>query len=98
MYIAFSSDMGLFGRASVPTRKAEPGGAGGPRQTTDAPREPLNGGYMRLLSMLLLVLFTTTLTGCELIGNIFQAGIWVGVIAVLAVLGLVAFLFSRTRR
>jgi hypothetical protein len=53
---------------------------------------------MRVLTMLLLVLFTTTLTGCELIGNIFQAGIWVGVIAVLAILALVGFLFSRTRR
>jgi len=53
---------------------------------------------MRLLTLLLLMLMTTTLTGCELIGNIFQAGVWVGVIAVLLVLGLIGFLFSRTRR
>lgn len=53
---------------------------------------------MRVLTVLLLLLVTTTLTGCELIGDIFQAGIWVGVIAVLAILALVGFLVSRTRR
>jgi hypothetical protein len=53
---------------------------------------------MRVLTLFLLLFLTTTLTGCELIGDIFQAGIWVGVIAVLAVLALVAFLFSRMRR
>jgi hypothetical protein len=53
---------------------------------------------MRALTLILLLILTTTLTGCELIGDIFQAGIWVGVIAVLAVLALIGFLFSRTRR
>jgi hypothetical protein len=53
---------------------------------------------MRALTLLLLAFLTTTLTGCELIGDIFRAGIWVGVIAVLAVVALVGFLFSRTRR
>jgi len=53
---------------------------------------------MRALTLLLLMLMTTTLTGCELIGDIFRAGVWVGVIAVLAVIALIGFLFSRTRR
>lgn len=53
---------------------------------------------MRALTVLLLMLMTTTLTGCELIGDIFRAGVWVGVIAVLAILALIGFLFSRTRR
>ncbi len=53
---------------------------------------------MRALTILLLLFLTTTLTGCELIGDIFRAGVWVGVIAVVAVLALIGFLFSRTRR
>jgi hypothetical protein len=38
-----------------------------------------------------------TLSGCELIGGIFRAGIWVGVIAVAAVV-LVAFFIARAMR
>jgi hypothetical protein len=46
---------------------------------------------------LALLLSTITLAGCEIIGNIFQAGVWVGVILVVLVLGLVFWLFSRGR-
>jgi hypothetical protein len=49
------------------------------------------------LSFALLLLSTITLAGCEIIGNIFQAGVWVGVILVVLVLGLVFWLFSRGR-
>ena len=49
------------------------------------------------LSFVLLLLSTITLAGCEIIGNIFQAGVWVGVILVVLVLGLVFWLFSRGR-
>lgn len=45
----------------------------------------------------LLVVFTMTLVGCEIIGNIFEAGVWVGVILVVLVIGLVLWLFSRGR-
>jgi hypothetical protein len=38
------------------------------------------------------------LSGCETIGNIFEAGIWTGVIAVLVVVGVIAFLISKMRR
>jgi hypothetical protein len=37
------------------------------------------------------------LTGCEAIGTIFRAGMWVGVLAVLVVLAAVWFLISRFR-
>jgi hypothetical protein len=40
---------------------------------------------------------TLTLAGCELIGDIFKAGVWVGVIAVFAVIGLIVWLFTRGR-
>ena len=50
----------------------------------------------RFLSALLL-LSTATLTGCELIGDIFQAGVWVGVILVIGVVGLIFWILSKSR-
>lgn len=38
------------------------------------------------------------LAGCELVGDIFQAGMAVGVFLVIAVIALVIFLFSKVRR
>jgi hypothetical protein len=37
------------------------------------------------------------LPGCEAIGNIFQAGIWTGVIGVVVVVALIIFLITRMR-
>jgi hypothetical protein len=45
----------------------------------------------------LLPLLTMILPGCEIIGDIFQAGVWVGVILVVLVIGLVVWIFSRAR-
>lgn len=53
---------------------------------------------MRVLLLLLIVLSTLILGGCEVIGNIFQAGVWVGVILVVLILAGVAFLVSKLRR
>ena len=39
-----------------------------------------------------------TLAGCELVGNIFQAGMAVGILLVIGVVALVIFLFSKVRR
>lgn len=39
-----------------------------------------------------------TLSGCELVGDIFQAGMAVGVFIVIAVLAVVFFLVSKVRR
>ena len=36
-----------------------------------------------------------TLTSCELIGDIFQAGMWVGIILVVAVVALIFWLINR---
>lgn len=38
---------------------------------------------------------TLALGGCELIGDIFQAGVWVGVIIVVAVIGLIGFVVAK---
>ncbi len=44
---------------------------------------------MRTLLLILVLLSTLTLGGCEMIGNIFQAGMAVGVIVVLLVIGVI---------
>jgi len=39
-----------------------------------------------------------TLSSCELIGGIFKAGVWTGLLIVAVVLGLIIFLLSRSGR
>jgi len=44
----------------------------------------------------LTVLFSAVaLTGCELVGDIFEAGVWVGVLLVLGVIAIVIWLVSK---
>lgn len=45
-----------------------------------------------LMAALLLV---TTLSSCEAIGSIFKAGVWTGVIIIVAIIALVIFLISK---
>ena len=48
--------------------------------------------------MLWLALIAALLSsGCELAGGIFKAGVWVGVLAVVVVVGLVLMLLSKAR-
>jgi len=47
---------------------------------------------------LIIVLLAMALAGCEAIGTIFEAGIWVGVIMVVIVLGIVGLIASKLRR
>lgn len=52
----------------------------------------------KLLAILSMTLISITASGCEVIGNIFQAGMWVGIIVVIAVIAVIAFivrLFSK---
>jgi hypothetical protein len=48
--------------------------------------------------MILLVAIVTTLSSCEVIGDIFQAGMWVGVIVVVLIIALVLWLINKVRR
>ncbi len=41
--------------------------------------------------------FMLVFSGCELIGDIFQAGMWVGIILVVLVVGLVMWLVRKAR-
>ena len=52
---------------------------------------------MAALQLVLLMLVTITMAGCELAGDIFQAGAWVGAILVVFVIGLVAFIAAKIR-
>ena len=49
------------------------------------------------LSLLLAVFSIIGLSGCEIIGDIFQAGVWVGVLLVLGVFALIVWIVSKTK-
>jgi uncharacterized membrane protein YkvI len=51
----------------------------------------------KIISLTLLIVSITMLAGCELVGDIFEAGVWFGVILVILVVGLVVWLFSKAR-
>ena len=44
-----------------------------------------------------LLLFTVTLNGCEVIGDIFKAGVWTGVLLVILVIGIIVWLLTRSK-
>jgi hypothetical protein len=45
----------------------------------------------------LLLLSAATLAGCEVIADIFKAGVWTGVILVLLVVGVIIWAISKSR-
>jgi len=47
------------------------------------------------LYVLLFVMISISLSSCQLVGDIFKAGVWVGILAVAAVIGLIIFLISK---
>ena len=49
----------------------------------------------RYIPLAFIALLATTLTSCEVIGDIFKAGVWSGVIIVVVVLGLIIWLVSK---
>lgn len=52
---------------------------------------------MHVLWLVLLVLATVPLAGCELVGNIFQAGMWVGAIVIVLIIAIVGFIAAKIR-
>lgn len=54
---------------------------------------------MKANVLVALFLFTliVSLSSCELAGDIFQAGIWVGILAVVGIIALVFWLFGRRK-
>ena len=53
------------------------------------------GEPMRTLLLLLVLMSTLTLAGCELVGDIFQAGMAVGIIVVVLVIGGLVFVARK---
>lgn len=53
--------------------------------------------HISLSRVALLVVLGMSSAGCQVVGDIFQAGMWVGVIVVVLVLGGIAFIASKFR-
>lgn len=51
--------------------------------------------YKRYFPLAIIALLTTTLTSCELVGDIFKAGMWTGIIVVVLVIALIIWLVSK---
>ena len=45
-----------------------------------------------------LAFIMVTLSSCELVGDIFKAGVWVGVLIVVGIIALIIFLISKARK
>jgi hypothetical protein len=50
---------------------------------------------MTALRLILILLLMAGTAACEAVADIFQAGVWVGVILAVGVIGLLIFLFGR---
>jgi TRAP-type C4-dicarboxylate transport system permease large subunit len=48
-------------------------------------------------TLFVLLLLSVALTGCEVIGDIFKAGIWTGVLMVILVIGVIVWLVTRSK-
>jgi hypothetical protein len=53
--------------------------------------------FMTWLRLLLVLVATLSLTACELVGDVFQAGMAVGVIMIVGVIALIGFLIAKIR-
>lgn len=53
--------------------------------------------HLTLIQVAVLSSFMLLLSSCEIVGDIFKAGLWVGIIAVVLVVGLVVWLIAKVR-
>lgn len=51
-----------------------------------------------LMRILLIVLLAVSAAGCELIGGIFKAGVWVGAIGVILIVAVLVVVVRKFRR
>ena len=54
-------------------------------------------GLVRVLMLVLLVVVSMSAAGCEAIGDIFQAGMWVGAIFIVFIIAIVGFIAAKIR-
>lgn len=57
----------------------------------------MTGSVASRLMLLLLVVASVLASGCAVVGGIFKAGVWVGVIMVVLVLAIVMFVVGKAR-
>ncbi|WP_162912090.1 hypothetical protein [Pontibacter actiniarum] len=53
---------------------------------------------IRMYLMTLLVLLMFTMSSCELVGDIFEAGMWTALIIIVLIVILITWLFRKLRR
>jgi len=58
----------------------------------------LQNTTMQKANYLVLALLISTLSSCELVGDIFQAGVWTGLILVAIVIVIVIWIIMRVRK
>ena len=51
----------------------------------------------RVLLLVLLVIASVSAAGCEVIGDIFKAGVWVGAIFIVFIIAIVGFIAAKIR-
>jgi hypothetical protein len=50
-----------------------------------------------ILQILLVVLLSIAVSGCEVIGGIFKAGFWVGAVVVILIAAVIMFIVAKAR-
>jgi len=50
---------------------------------------------MRRLSLVSVFALLLSLSSCQLVGDIFKAGVWVGILIVVVIIGLIIFILSK---
>lgn len=57
----------------------------------------MNHLRLNLYHVLLLVMMSFTLTSCEAIADIFQAGVWVGVVVAVVIIGIIIMIVRSVK-
>ena len=52
---------------------------------------------MRVLMLALVVVSSISVAGCEAIGDIFKAGVWVGALFIVVIIAIVGFIAAKIR-
>ena len=52
---------------------------------------------LRVLMLVLVVVASISVSGCEAIGDIFKAGVWVGALFIVVIIAIVGFIAAKIR-
>jgi uncharacterized membrane protein YkvI len=52
---------------------------------------------VRVLMLMLVVVASMAASGCEVIGDIFKAGVWVGALFIVVIIAIVGFVAAKIR-